>query len=350
MQRPLARINRYWLQIAQKSEFLCRFHALFLTQAFSLEARAVVAGQVSHLANRQNQEQTNYFLRRGVHRLEKGLIMPNRREIFGLDYIEDLVETYSLAFKAELDTGEMDWAHQVLTEYFNVVGHHQIIARARTVFETLPSRNPATDEPLTPYYQDRTVQASVTREAMYTLAQRRRSVRFFKQDRVPRQLLDSALEIATLSPTACNRQPIEFKVYDAPEKASEIAKFAGGTAGFVEGIPCTVVVVGRLRAYPYSRDRHVIYVDGGLASMSFMFALETLGLASCPINWPDVRERELALAKVLDLKSDERVVMLIAIGFPSDNAMVAASKKQSLSIFRSYDETYPAADRENLVK
>ena len=49
-----------------------------------------------------------------------------------------------------------------------------------------------------------------------------------------------------------------------------------------------IVIVGELDAYEYDRDRHLIYIDGSLAAMTFMLALETLGLSSCPINWSGV--------------------------------------------------------------
>lgn len=332
-------IKRRWLRIASRSELLCRVHALLFTRSFSLEARAVVAGQIKHFDNRANQEAMNYFLRRGIHRLEKGLIMPERRALFALDFIEDLVATYSRAVEVSLDVRELFWAQSVLSVYFDAVIDHPAIARAREMFRAIPVLQHEDQRPSSPYRQDREGPAPVLAQNLLALAERRRSVRFFKQERVPRHLLDAALSVAVLSPSACNRQPISFRVFDNPERASEVAQLAGGTAGFADNIPCTVAIVGRLRAYPYERDRHVIYIDGGLAAMSFMLTLETVGLASCPINWPDVRERELAMARLLELEDDERVVMLIAVGKPDPGVMVPASTKLSPDVFRTYADS-----------
>jgi hypothetical protein len=58
-------------------------------------------------------------------------------------------------------------------------------------------------------------------------------------------------------------------------KASEVAATAMGTAGFSNNIPALIAVVGDLSAYPAERDRHVIYIDGGLATMQLMLAFET---------------------------------------------------------------------------
>jgi nitroreductase len=72
-----------------------------------------------------------------------------------------------------------------------------------------------------------------------------------------------------------------------------------GTSGFYENFPCVVVLIGKVRAFPFERDRHVIYFDASLAAMAFQFALEVQGVSSCCINWPDIPERERMMAQTL---------------------------------------------------
>jgi nitroreductase len=71
--------------------------------------------------------------------------------------------------------------------------------------------------------------------------------------------------------------------------------------------------------------------------MALVFALETLGLSSCCINWPDVEAQEREMERLLGLEPDERPVMLIAIGYPDPDALVPASGKKSLDSLRRYD-------------
>jgi nitroreductase len=79
----------------------------------------------------------------------------------------------------------------------------------------------------------------------------------------------------------------------------------------------------------------VPYIDASLAAMQFMLALETLGLASCPINWPDVESLEQQMAVALDLPWHLRPVMLIALGYPDPTGGVPFSaKKPSESLLR----------------
>ncbi|MFT5547949.1 MAG: nitroreductase [Rheinheimera aquimaris] len=89
-----------------------------------------------------------------------------------------------------------------------------------------------------------------------------------------------------------------------------------------------IVVVGDLSAYEAERDRHVIYIDAALASMQLMLALESLGLQSCPINWPDVEERERAMAQKLSLDYWQRPVMLLATGYAMPEGGVPYSQKK----------------------
>ena len=93
-----------------------------------------------------------------------------------------------------------------------------------------------------------------------------------------------------------------------------------------------MAVVGDLSAYPLERDRHLIYIDASLASMQLMLAAETLGLATCPINWPDIERAEQRIRDLLDLPPHERVIMLIAIGYGDPEGGVPYSQKKQSNV------------------
>ena len=126
-------------------------------------------------------------------------------------------------------------------------------------------------------------------------------------------------------------------MYDEPSDVRRVAAVPGGTAGFAENFPVIVAVVGKLNAFFSDRDRHLIYIDGSLAAMSFMLALETLGLSSCPINTPGEEAMEQRLADELGLATYERPVMLIALGYPDPSGMVPRSQKKHIDDLRRYN-------------
>jgi nitroreductase len=150
-------------------------------------------------------------------------------------------------------------------------------------------------------------------------------------------MIDRAIEVAAQSPSACNRQPFEFRVIDDPELVRAVSVIPMGTAGYADNIPVFVVLVGQQRNYFDERDRHLIYIDGSLAAMGFVYALEAQGLSSCCINWPDVEDRERKMAALLKLEADERPVMCLAVGHPDPAGLVAYSQKKPVDQLRRYN-------------
>lgn len=305
----------------------------FCTQSFSREQQAVLSGKKRFDDSVADLSSTSSLLRRNIHRIEKGLISRPRRDVFAVEYIEETVDVYERALQVRSHRGlaELAWARDVLRQYFSVTGSHVLLDRLRPRFAAFP-------DPVSKCVPDRSnIRAPYCREPgtaavsihdLVQLARRRRSVRWFEQKPVPRELLLRAAEVATQSPSACNRQPFEFRIFDDPLLVSQVARLPAGTTGYAHNFPCIIAVVGRLRYYFDERDRHLIYIDGSLATMAFVLALETLGLGSCCINWPDIEERERAAASLLKLESDERPVMFLAVGYPEATGLVPYSEKR----------------------
>ena len=334
-----AAITNSTLRVAVNSRLLSSLYYILLSKDFSREHQAVIYGKLKYLEDLQSNLESQYLLRRNIHRLEKGIIMKPRRDIFAIDYIEETVKCYE---KSVLEKGknisestELQWAHDVLEQYFYIAGSNSVIEAAKRRFLALdkPSQN---EIQRVPYKRNTDEPSPVNYDDLLKLAHRRRSVRWYLQKPVPRELIDKAVAVAALSPSACNRQPFEFHIFDDPDVVKKVASIPMGTKGFSHNFPVIVVVVGKLRAYFSERDRHVIYIDGSLASMSFMYALETLGLSSCPINWPDIEEREKVMTATLGLEPDERVIMLISVGYADPEGMIPYSQKKELDLLRRY--------------
>lgn len=331
------------LRILSRSGGASTFYYACLSSAFRREHQAVLAGRVRYHDEQQSGESAIYLLRRSVHRIEKGLISRPRRSVFATHYIGAATDSYcQLASQRGEDGGEdgtsdeLLWAGDVLSTYFDIAGPHPTIDKARERF--LTAHRPRDQGRLAPYRRDLRDDPSVTFDSLHALARRRRSVRWFKQKPVPRELIDRALDVAVQAPSACNRQPYRFRIFDEPKRVRNVASIPMGTTGFSDNFPAVAVLVGEQSAYFDERDRHLIYIDASLAAMSFLFALESLGLSSCCINWPDIAEKEAAMQRALGLRPDERVIMLIAIGYPDPHGMVPYSQKRPLDSVRTYNK------------
>ncbi|WP_226638596.1 nitroreductase family protein [Novosphingobium profundi] len=310
---------------------------------FNREQAAVMRGARNYHRNLRRDRRSHVQLRRNIHRLEKGLVMLPRRDVFATDYIAETMAGYVRAVAqfersaASIDRDELAWAHDVLDAYFRACSPgHRVIDEARETFSGLPPLFPSGGK--APTRRGDRGASTITFDELRELSLQRRSVRHFEQRPVPRDLIDRALGIAAQAPTACNRMPYEFRIYDDPDLVRAVAQLPFGAAGFGHQIPTLAVVVGKLDSYFSARDRHAIYIDASLAAMSFLFALETLELSSTIINWPDFEPLEARMQRLLGLDLSERVVMLIAIGYSHPDAMVPYSQKKQLDSFRSYNK------------
>lgn len=337
-------VNRAVLEAAGSSRLGATLYSIpgFLT--FNREQYAVLSGRRSYYANLGRSRVSHVELRRNVHRLEKGLQMQPRRAVFAKDYVGETVDFYEVAMRrsaddAAFDAGEMQWAHDVLEEYFaNVDSSDPVVAEAKARFEKLEAM---TGQEVHPYPQRTLTRTDISYEQMLRLAETRRSIRWFEQRPVPREVIDQALLVARQSPSACNRLPYEFLVFDRPEDVARVAGIPFGAAGYSHQIPTVIVVKGELSNYFSPRDRHVPYIDASLATMGFLYALESLGLSSSIINWPDFEPLEAKMAKEIGLEPHERVIMLIAVGYPDPDSLVAYSQKKDLTSIRRFHGAEP---------
>jgi nitroreductase len=331
-----------------RSRFLSSLYYCFFSRQFAREHHAVLNGRLAFAREQGMGKNSSTLLRRNIHRLEKGLIMQPRKALFALGYINATIGAFELAAaNKNHDESELKWAGDVLGEYFNAVELDKLDAQLKIRFDR--ARLGASSEqdsssqncsPLiitqqssaqqsVPYTFASKIQAPVSSDAFLALCKQRRSVRWFEPKTIERELLEQAVNMAALAPSACNRLPYQFYIADDKAQSQRLIEIPLGTQGFAQNVPCTIVVTADLANYPTERDRHLIYIDGSLAAMQLMLALETLGLSSCPINWPDIERCERKMVKALDLPATVRPIMLMAVGYGHADGKIPFSHKKS---------------------
>lgn len=343
VRKTVVRINLAVLWLASSFRFTSVLYHWVFFFLFAREQHANLKGKYRYYKNLYQQTYSKTPLRRNIHRIEKALIMQPRRDSFALNYIEETVEQYTSAVeqykynKNSYDESELQWSHDVLRRYFDAVKATPFIEQLKEKCQQADFK-PAEKQEKAPFERGKDAKPPVSYDALLDLAMRRRSVRWFQKKKVSRELIDKALLIGRQGPSACNRLPYEFKVYDDPKLVKQIAKIPFGTGGYDQNIPTIIVVVGKQENYFSARDRHLIYIDSSLAVMGFVLALETLGLGSTCINWPDFFPLENKMQKSLGLTVDERPIMLIAVGYPDPKGGIPFSQKKSLEGLRSFNE------------
>ena len=160
---------------------------------------------------------------------------------------------------------------------------------------------------------------------MLDLIKTRRSVRAYKTDPVPEELLSAVLEAGTWAPTAMGGQsPVIVAVTDKAyrDKLSQLnAAVMGVSTDPYYGAPTVVVVLS---------DGVKFVQDGSCVLENMMLAAHSLGLGTV---WVD-REMEIfdsdagkALLKEWNLPETLRGVGAIALGWPAGPAPEPAPRK-----------------------
>ncbi len=267
-----------------------------------------------------------YNFRRNIHRLEKGLSYPVTKKTFATDYILDTVNYLKSGKKEQsFDWETVSWGEAVLKLYFSKVEHRDTVAKAFAIYSSIVNED--VNEKLVPFQGKYKKELSVSYQALHDLAVRRRSVRYFLDKKVEEGLIKKAYEIGKMSPSACNRQSFDLLFYNEKSIVDKLASIPGGVQGYT--LPSVIVITGNYSGYFDERDINAPIIDANLAIMPFLFALETLGLGSVCINWPNLPDRERKIREVINIGKHEFVIMMVGIGYPDPEGKIPYSSKRS---------------------
>lgn len=155
---------------------------------------------------------------------------------------------------------------------------------------------------------------------VYQAIKKRRSIRRFKQDNIPLEILERLVDCARLAPSASNLQPLEFIIVKEPEVV-ELVFPTLGWAGYLgeKGPPppgqrpsaYIVVLVNR-------NIRDNAAHDSGAAIENILLAATSEGIGSC---WIGSIERE-KLAEILSLPENYEIDSVVALGYPDEASVV----------------------------
>jgi nitroreductase len=197
-------------------------------------------------------------------------------------------------------------------------------------------------------------------EEFFTDIQRRRTIRDFSNEPVPKEIIENCLRAAGTAPSGANRQPWHFSVVsdlETKKKIREAAeeeekKFYSGRAPdewlealeplgtdenkpFLEVAPYLIVIFSEaygLDAQSEKIKNYYVSESVGIATGILITALHNAGLATLthtpsPMNF---------LRKILGRGENERAFLILVTGFPSENAIVPNIAKKNLEEYSTF--------------
>jgi nitroreductase len=197
-------------------------------------------------------------------------------------------------------------------------------------------------------------------QAFYEDIKRRRTVRDFYDNPVPKEIIENCIKAAGTAPNGANLQPWHFVVVSNPEKKKKIRiaaeeeerEFYSKRAPkewlevleplstdenkpFLETAPYLIAIFYKsYEVLPDGRQVKQYYAleSTGIATGILITAIHNAGLVSLthtpsPMNF---------LNNILDRPKNERPFLLLVVGYPAKNAKVPDIKKKSLQEIASF--------------
>jgi len=142
---------------------------------------------------------------------------------------------------------------------------------------------------------------------VFEAIEKRRSIRNYESTPVPKEKLEKILEAARLAPSASNLQPWHFIVVTDAEKREALS--GGMFAKFLKQSPVVIAACGDEETAPkwYA-------IDVAIAVENMVLAATGEGLGTCWIGSFD----ENQVRDILKIPKNLRVIVLLAVGYPSD--------------------------------
>lgn len=146
------------------------------------------------------------------------------------------------------------------------------------------------------------------------LAKSRKSIRYFSDEEVNLSLVEKALDIAKKTPSVCNRQGWHTWVITDANIITLFREVHKGFADKNQKLRTLLVITFDKNAFDYPIERNQGFTDAGLYSMSVMYSLTHVGLASCPLNGNLLLNDKKRFKKAIDIPDNYTIVMFIAVG------------------------------------
>lgn len=279
-----------------------------------------------------NQEKMLGKLVLHYHVIEKGLSFEERREGFGAQVLDNLIELVNKYISLDYDREQLQFltACSVINKYFeqnNVsVGNLSCLKSKVNPVVFQSSQNELGGSQI---IRKSDVLHSVNID--YTnFFSSRHSIREFSNEPVDSEKVIKALNIARKYPSVCNRQAVRTYFIDSKEKVQEHLSYQNGNRGFGELVDKLIIVVADLSVFSKADERNQPFIDGGIYLMGLLLAIHAQGLGAVALNWSTNKRSDKLFRTLGTIKESEVIISFVGIGNLKDKMIIPKSERNSL--------------------
>lgn len=268
------------------------------------------------------------------HVLEKGLSFPETRLGYGKEILETLLELIELYQERGYCVQDSQFvsALKVLNSYceFHEERNYDV-SKIRKTLAPFEQYYLSSHEVVGGVVSLRREEIQVSARGRFEkLALSRYSIREFSKEKVDISLIVKAVEIARKTPSVCNRQSARVYLLHSEVVKQKALSCQNGNRGFGHLADKVLIITSSIRDFYNIEERNQSFIDGGMFGMSIIYALHSLGIGTCTLNWSATNEADQKIRQLLPVKEEENIVFMIALGMLPEIINVPASQRKPL--------------------
>ncbi|MEM1607417.1 MAG: nitroreductase family protein [Candidatus Bathyarchaeia archaeon] len=166
---------------------------------------------------------------------------------------------------------------------------------------------------------------------VFKIISERRSIRKYRKEPIPEEVLERVLEAGRLAPSAANRQPWYFIIVKDEDIKSRLVDACRGQK-FVGEAGAVIAILGDPNASRWYKQ------DPFIAASFMTLEAHEEGLGVC---WVGAFEED-KVKQILKIPENLSVIILLTIGFPDEKPPPRPRKpREEIFFLNTYGEKYP---------
>ena len=181
------------------------------------------------------------------------------------------------------------------------------------------------------------ISSQISSEDMGNYMRNRRSIRNYKKNTIPREIIEEVMDIVRFAPSGVNQQPLKWIIIEDPEKVKELAglcikwmeEIVESNSPLAQILPMeSLIKVWKTGSDPILRGAPHLFIatapndqasattDGIIALSHLELALPSFDLGSCWAGFLKMASDFKPIRELLGLKEDELFIGALMAGYP----------------------------------
>jgi nitroreductase len=326
--------NSVYQKIAKTYRFLVNLRYLVSNYFFDMKQYY----KYSNVFKKDTFEKIEAHIILDYHAIEKGFLHNKIRPRFAIKKVKNLISNLEIVESKYKHSSQTLISYKVLCDYYDYHKNESInineyfSEQNYNSFKSKLEKNILYEKTERVYItKERDTYFSEVYSSFDKFSSSRKSIRSFSEEIINDEVIKKCIQLASNSPSVCNRQSSKVYFIKNKEKIKSILDVQGGLVGFQDNINNLIVLTVDRNFFYTIGERNQFFIDGGIYLMNLMYALHFHKIASCPANWGKMYRDDLKAEKILNLKKSEKIICVLAIGYIKENVNYTLSKRRTCS-------------------